>query len=186
MDRRLSLLTAAVALAAGGCGPAHEPSSGEAREGAEPAAPARSSESRPPGPAFKVCEAVTEGVSLAEMFERAELVVVGSVLEVGANAPLGSGSVWYQARLRIERDLRGPAAATLELTASACNRFRFEHGRSYLVFAERRSLGEMRVPAIVPVGYWQGVYPVVGDDRFANPATGEIGSAEIERRVGNG
>ena len=182
MSRRLSSLTAAVALAAGGCGPAHEPSSREA----EPAAPAGSSELLPPGPARKVCEAVTEAVSRTEMFERAELVVVGSVLEVGGHELLASRSVWYHARLRVERDFRGTAPGTLEMTAFACDRVLFEHGRSYLVFAERRRLGEMRVPAIVPVGYRQSVYRVVGDDRFANPATGEIGSAEIERGLGNG
>jgi hypothetical protein len=181
------LVPALLALAAGrgdGEGGGAAPSAETARAGAS----AIGLDPLPPGPPALRCGVLVERVTLAASVARAEVVFVGSVLAVGGNEDAGApgrrGSLpRYRARLEIRETLRGSLAPTVDVSALACNHILFDEGRSYLVFAERRRLGERRVRALVPVGYHQGVFRVSRDGGAWNASHGAVDLEDVARRV---
>jgi hypothetical protein len=59
----------------------------------------------------------------------------------------------------------------------------FVEGRRHLVFGRRTELGTLRKPAIVPFGYFQGVFTEAGPSTVANMRFGEIDRAVLEAEV---
>lgn len=136
--------------------------------------------------------AVVEHVSLDEMIERADVVFVGRVSEIGGIETVDSGSPLpfptHRVRYQVERVLRGKKVDQIDLTDPVISEAAFpaEVDKRYLVFAEWRELGEARIRRLVPSGYWQGVYEVGSDGRASNAANGAVSIDAIAARVAAG
>ncbi len=119
--------------------------------------------------------AAVEYVSLEEMIARANLVFVGTVAEIGGTEILSRDEEGFaleanRVRYRIDRVLRGDAVDQIDITNLALGEATFPAGvgERYLIFAEWRPLGSPDNRRLVPAGYAQGVYEVVGPDRATN------------------
>jgi hypothetical protein len=120
-------------------------------------------------------------VTRAQLVSDAERVFVGTVVAEGGsefvdppfeNPDFIRGTA-HRVRFAVDDTFRGEETDVLDLLIpdGAMEFGDFEVGQHVLVFAETRELGELRVPGLMPLGYWQGVFRVGDDGTARNEAT---------------
>lgn len=146
----------------------------------------------PPGPGMESMQSVIR-VTLPEMIEQAEVVFVGAVEAVGGSESvpgLERELTTHRVRFRVEHPLRGIGEGLVDITefdsVSLSSPYDYASGERFLVFAEHRRLGTAPTPVLVPVGYVQGIFPMIGEETARNEINGEITLGELERRLGGG
>jgi hypothetical protein len=90
----------------------------------------------------------------------------------------------HRVRFSVERTLRGEETDALDLTIPDGDPTIdvFEVGDRVLVFARPTEFGELRVPGLVPEGYFQGVFPV-RDDGTARSGDVTFSLDELEEEL---
>ena len=150
--------------------------------------------SLPPGePRLLPLRGVAERVDAEELIGRAELVFVGTVRDVGGSevvTPAGSAGepfllTRHRVRFEVSKVMRGEATDWIDVSLLDFPQahFEFEVGEEYLVFARRTELGTTRVPAVIPDGYAQGVFTMVGGGLATNRLNGTLEISRLEERL---
>lgn len=123
-------------------------------------------------------------VSPEELVSRAANVFVGTVVAEGGSEfadPVFEDPDYvrmrmtvHRVRFSVERTLRGEAVPALDLTIPDLGPDIdvFEVGDRLLVFASPVEFGELRVPGLTPMGYFQGVFRMGADGTARNEGSG--------------
>jgi hypothetical protein len=172
-------------------------------DAAEPRADERHLRPLPEGPPTRQpASALLLRKTLDDMIGEAEVVFVGRVRAIGGSEAFIP-----------PHEVAGPDGDTRAIPAHTFHRLRFEvmeflrssrglrhvldiseldddsaagvrEGQSYLVFAKWTTLGgDAGIPALVPVGYHQGVYAMVDGDTARNSMNGTVNVAMIKTRL---
>ena len=163
-------------------------------EGSKPRAGSSSLPELPPGPPRVVPGTATVGrATLADMIVAADTVFLGRVGEIGGSEVVSPEGVdgpqltRHRVRFSIDRPFRGTSAQLIDLSLLDVEElsYEFQVGQSYLVFANHAELGYLKTPALVPVGYRQGIYTVTSDAATArNAINGDIDLSRLASRLG--
>jgi hypothetical protein len=110
-------------------------------------------------------------VTREDLIANSTRVFVGTVVAEGGSElvdPEGQDfprMTVHRVRFSVERTLRGEETDALDVTIPDGDPTIdvFEVGDRLLVFARPTEFGELRVPGLVPEGYFQGVFPVRAD-----------------------
>ena len=123
-------------------------------------------------------------VTLPEMERTATVVFVGEFTHAD-RVRLGGSEPGRRYVFRVERFLRGGPAKTVNLTMIdfADLWLGVTHGTRYLVFAQRLPLGARREERLVPSGYYQGVYRMLGQQRATNRWNGVVTLSHLGARL---
>lgn len=128
------------------------------------------------------------------LFEQADLVFVGrpvarggseEVTPAGFAEPEASALTAHRVRFETTEVIRGPEAAAVDLMLfDVTDEYdRFEFGRNYLIFATEALLGSTQTPALIPVGYQQGVFQMGAGGRASNPFNGELRLEDVRKKL---
>ncbi|MFN8221961.1 MAG: hypothetical protein U0R50_01785 [Gaiellales bacterium] len=129
--------------------------------------------------------------TLDDMISSAPIVFIGRALDVGGSevvSPAGATEsvplTVHRTRFEIIRTLRGDVPLVLDITQFDVEEsFPFEIGKPYVIFAEPRELGSKGVSALVPYGYYQGIYVQQNDNTVSNDLNGSIEITKLEARL---
>jgi hypothetical protein len=132
-----------------------------------------------------------ERVATDRLIDEAAVVFVGRVEAIGGSEVVSPGRPAafgihssHRTRFRVDEQLRGARAAKIDVSVLDVPEFAvFEVGHSYLVFAEWRDLGTARRRALVPAGYFQGVFMKETDDRWINQDNGVVTLKDLRART---
>lgn len=139
-----------------------------------------------------------------DLLSRAGVVFVGVVTGIGGSevaspaVEVGDGTnslVIYRHRVRflVERALVGDLDARfgdldaevdlslLDLADETTYPFRI--GVRYLIFANEKEIGNARYPALIPMGYRQGIFKVDGAGKSYNEVNGPLSVSAAEARL---
>jgi hypothetical protein len=129
-------------------------------------------------------------ISRAILVREADVVFWGTVTAKGESvtvSPRSAEDPGLEARpvyLSVERYVRGDRGFSVELlTFDGESTDPFVVGERYLVFGADTELGSARVPATVPLGYYQGVFEPTTPGRVSNARFGDTDAAVLENDV---
>ena len=135
-------------------------------------------------------EAVVGIATLDDMIANAPVVFVGRVAAIGgsevvspASADEGPELTVHRTRFDVVEAMRGDVSIVDVAQFDWGEPVSFEVGMSYLVFAETRQLGSLKLRYLVPYGYHQGVYEQLAPGVFGNEWNGSIAIATLEERL---
>jgi hypothetical protein len=144
----------------------------------------------PPGPPRESsAEASVGRAKLDDMIANAPVVFVGRVTAIGgsevvspASADEGPELTIHRTRFDVVEAMRSDVAIA-DVAQFDWSSVRFELGTTYLIFAETRPLGSLKLRHLVPYGYLQGVYEQLAPGVFGNEWNGSISIATLEERL---
>jgi hypothetical protein len=124
------------------------------------------------------------------MLRSADEIFIGTATAVGGSEEISRGSSAipplsvHRIRFDVERAFRGATSSPIDVTVldSEGAHYPFTVGQKYLIFAEHTKMAG-RVPALIPSGYWQGVYPVETDTLARNDINGPVNLIELVEKA---
>lgn len=147
----------------------------------------------PPGPPRPAGGAASvERVTLDEMLRRADEVFVGTTTAIGGSEDVSGGTppdvpvlTVHRVRFDIDQSFRGSADGEIDVTLLdlADTTYPFTVGEKYLIFGVHKQVGPVRAPALIPSGYWQGIYPVVSATLARNDINGSVNLIELVEKA---
>jgi hypothetical protein len=136
-------------------------------------------------------EAVTGRATLDDMIANAPVVFIGRVAAIGGSEVVSPASpdegfelTVHRTRFDVVDAMRGDTASVVDVAQfDLLEAVPFEIGASYLIFAETRQLGSLKLQYLVPYGYHQGVYEQLASEIFGNERNGSIALPLLVQRL---
>jgi hypothetical protein len=142
----------------------------------------------PPGPNRSAASVIR--VTLDEMLRTADEIFIGTATAIGGSEEVSRGTppipplTFHRIRFDVDQAFRGATSSPIDVTvldAEGAN-FPVTVGQKYLIFAEHTTMAG-RVPALIPSGYFQGVYPVETATLARNDINGPVDLVELAERA---
>jgi hypothetical protein len=147
----------------------------------------------PPGPPRPASGAASVlRVTLDEMLRRADVIFVGTASAIGGSENVSGGSppevptiTVHRVRFDVDQSFRGATSSQIDVTVfdAEGSSYPFAVGEKYLIFGVHKQVGPVRAPALIPSGYWQGVYPVVNATLARNDINGPVNLVELVEKA---
>jgi hypothetical protein len=142
----------------------------------------------PPGPARSAASVLR--VTLDEMLRTADEIFIGTATAIGGSEEVSRGTppipplTFHRIRFDVDQAFRGATSGPIDVTVldSEGANYSFTVGQKYLIFAQHTKMGG-RVPALIPSGYFQGVYPVETATLARNDINGPVDLIELVEKA---